>query len=297
MSSTPVVSVIIPTYNHANFLRDALQSLCAQTYTNWEAIVINNFSDDDTVEVVDSFADPRIFLENFSNNGIIAAARNRGIMLARGKYLAFLDSDDTWYPEKLERCIECFVNGVGLVCHGLHRFGDEEVDVFCGPEQSATFDALIYEGCSITTSATVVLKELVESVGCFSENPTIVTAEDYDLWIKLAQVNVKMHFIMQILGRYRVHSGNQSGSVLRHLNAILCVLENFFPIDSSRNFKIRMRIRWRYSIAYYGAGRMMQHNGQLAQSWPLLFRAITYSPFYLKSYIAILLGLFDAVRK
>jgi len=137
----------------------------------------------------------------------------------------------------------------------------------------------------------------VESVGCFSENPTIVTAEDYDLWIKLAQVNVKMHFIMHILGRYRVHSGNQSGSVLRHLNAILCVLENFFPVDSSRSFKIRMRIRRRYSIAYYGAGRMMQHNGQLAQSWPLLFCAITYSPFYLKSYIAILLGLFDAVKK
>ena len=122
MSHSPVVTVVIPTYNHAHFLRDALNSLRAQTYTDWEAVVVNNFSEDDTVEVVNSFADSRIRLENFRNNGVIAASRNRGIALARGSYLAFLDSDDTWYPEKLARCMECFDNGIGLVCHGLQQF-------------------------------------------------------------------------------------------------------------------------------------------------------------------------------
>ena len=71
MSNLPVVSVVIPTYNHADFLREALQSVCMQSYTNWEVIVVNNYSDDDTVAVVESFDDSRIRLENFHNNGII----------------------------------------------------------------------------------------------------------------------------------------------------------------------------------------------------------------------------------
>ncbi len=296
MSTPPVVTVIIPTYNQAHFLRDALQSLCAQTFTNWEAIVINNFSVDETVAVVDSFADSRIQLENFRNNGIIAASRNRGIALARGKYIAFLDSDDTWYPNKLAKCLEQFDDDIGLVCHGLRWFGDQEKDIFCGPKERATFDRLLNEGNCITTSATVVCKDMVEMVGCFSEDPTIVTSEDYHLWIKFARANIGMRFIKEILGQYRVHSESQSSSVLRHLNSVLCVVNEFFPEKKSRNFKIRMRLRRRFAIAYYSAGRAMQRNGQYTQSWRLLFRAIGHSPFFVKSYIAILLGFIGIIK-
>lgn len=292
MSHLPVITVVIPTYNHAHFLRDALRSLCAQTYTDWEAIVVNNFSEDDTVGVVESFSDPRIRLENFRNNGVIAASRNRGIALAQGRYVAFLDSDDTWHAEKLTRCMEYFDNGIGLVCHGLRWIGDQERDVFCGPEHCATFDALLYEGSCITPSATVVLKESLEAVGCFSENPAVVTSEDYHLWIKLAQTGIKMHFIKEVLGQYRVHSGNQSGSVLRHLNSVLCVVDEFFPTDDLRSFKMRIRVRRRCGIAYYGAGRAMQRNGQFAQSWFLLFRALAYWPFYPKTYLALVLNIY-----
>lgn len=211
--------------------------------------------------------------------------------------MAFLDSDDTWHPEKLARCMEYFDSGVGLVCHGLSWIGDEERDVFCGPEHRATFDALLYEGNCIIPSATVVVKDLVKSVGCFSEDQAIVTAEDYHLWIKLAQAGNKMGFIREILGQYRVHSGNQSGSVLRHLNAGLHVIDEFFPDDDTRSLKTRMRVRRRYCIAYYGAGRAMQRNGQFAQSWPLFFRAITYWPFFMKNYAAIILGLVGGARQ
>lgn len=297
MNHPPVVTVIIPTYNHAHFLSEALRSLCAQTYTNWEAIVVNNFSEDDTVAVVESFADSRIRLENFRNNGVIAASRNRGIALAHGQYLAFLDSDDTWYPEKLTRCMECFNNGIGLVCHGLRWIGDQERDMFCGPEQRATFDALLDEGNCITPSATVVLKDLVESVGCFSEDSSVVTSEDYHLWLKLAKAGTSMHFIKQVLGQYRVHSGNQSGSVLRHLNSVLRVVDEFFPAGNSREFRTRMRIRRRYGVAYYGAGRAMQRTNQFALAWPFLFRAIAYWPFFMKSYIAIAFGLVGVLRQ
>jgi len=297
MTHPPVVTVIIPTYNHAHFLKDALQSLCKQTYTDWEAIVINNYSEDDTVAVVESFSDPRIMLENFHNDGVIAASRNKGITLAKGDFLAFLDSDDSWYPEKLARCMEYFDNGIGLVCHGLHWIGDQERDIFSGPEKRATFDALLYKGYSLTPTAVVVVKDLVESVGCFSEKPAIVTAEDYHLWIKLAQMGIQMCFIREILGQYRVHSGNQSGSVLCHLAAVLSVVKEFFPSKNSRSLSTRMRIRRRYCIAYYGAGRAMQRNNKYTQSWLLLFSAIIYWPFYMKSYAAIMLGLIAVVRQ
>ncbi len=297
MSITPVVTVIIPTYNHAHFLQEALRSLCAQTYANWEAVVVNNFSADNTVEVVESFADTRIRLENFHNNGIIAASRNRGIALAQGRYLAFLDADDTWYPEKLARCMACFDNGIGLVGHGLQWIGDQERVVFCGPEKRSTFDALLYEGSCITPSATVVEKSLVESVGCFSEDPAIITAEDYHLWLKLAQVGLKTRFIKEILGEYRIHSGNQSSSVQRHLKAGLCVVDEFFPNEALRNFRMRMRVRRRYCIAFYGAGRAMQRNGQFIQFWPLFFRALMCWPFFGRLYVAMVLNAIGQIHK
>ena len=297
MSHSPVVSVIIPTYNHAHFLRDALASLRAQTYLDWEAVVVNNFSDDDTVAVVESFADSRMVLENFRNNGIISASRNRGIALARGRYVAFLDSDDTWYPEKLAKCMAHFDNGVGLVCHGLRWIGEQERDMFCGPEKRATFDALLNNGNCITPSATIVFKDLLESVGCFSEDPAIVTAEDYHLWIKIAQVSNKMYFIKEILGQYRIHSGNQSGSVMRQLNADLRVFNEFLPKENLHTLERDLRVRRRYCIAYYGAGRAMQRNGKFDQSWTLLFRGIAYWPFFMKSYIAIILGLVGTARQ
>jgi len=297
MSNFPAVSVVIPTYNHAHFLQKALTSLLAQTYTNWEAIVVNNFSDDDTVTVVEAFNDSRIVLENFRNNGNIAASRNRGIKLARGQYVAFLDSDDTWYPKKLAECIGCFDNSVGLVCHGLRRIGDQDRDMFCGPDHLATFDALLYEGNCITPSATVVVKEVLESVGCFSEDSALITAEDYHLWIKLARAGCRMRFIRETLGEYRVHSGNQSGSVLRHFSAELRVIDEFFPDDDSRDLKTRIRVRRRYCIAYYGAGRGMQRNGQFAQSWLLLLHAIAYWPGFMKNYAALILGILSSARQ
>ena len=99
----PTVCVIVPTYNHAPLLKKALESLIAQTFTDWEVVVINNFSGDDTIQIVESFNDSRIRITNFRNSGVIAASRNEGLRLAKGKYIAFLDSDDLWYPNKLQK--------------------------------------------------------------------------------------------------------------------------------------------------------------------------------------------------
>jgi len=295
-SSGPLVSVIIPTYNHAGFLREALQSVCAQTLSDWEVIVVNNYSEDDTVEVVESFADARIRLENFRNKGVIAASRNRGIFLARAKYLAFLDSDDIWYPEKLERCLTFFKGDVGLVAHGLRWIGEEERDVFCGPSKRATFDALLNGYNCITPSAMVVRKDHAVSVGCFPENPVFITAEDYHFSIKLARAGVNMCFMKEILGEYRVHEGNMSASFLRQMDAGLQVFMDLMPVAGVSPLKIWVRIRRRHCVAYYGVGRALQRRGSFAKSCPMLFRALLYYPFFIRTYAALLYGLLGSLR-
>ena len=292
MISKPLVSIIIPTYNHAKFLQEALQSVCNQTFTDWEALVINNYSEDETINVVKNFRDPRIHLVNYRNNGIIAASRNHGISMAKGEYLAFLDSDDMWMPEKLSICLNTLNKGCDLVCHGLLWFGNRsERNHYYGPANRSSFDKLLYEGNCIATSATIVRKELVQEVGGFSERSEVVTAEDYHLWLKLAQAGIEICFIEKVLGNYRFHNNN-TGSALRQANAERYVIEKFFPRQESRNLRETIKVRFRYGIINYGLGRSMQANSQFLVAWPFFLKSLILHPFYIKTYIAITLNIF-----
>ena len=292
MNLSPAVTVVIPTYNQAHYLKEALRSLLDQGYTDWEAIIVNNYSEDDTVAVVESFGDSRMVLENFRNNGVIAASRNRGIALARGRYVAFLDSDDTWYKDKLRHCIPYLDQGADLVSHALQCIGDRKGVMYCGPEKRATLDAMLDKGSCITPSATVVRKEILDSVGNFSEDPAIVTSEDYHLWLKLAGKGACMRFTRDILGEYRIHVGNQSGAVLRHLYSVLCVIDDFLPATATTGFLIWRRRRRRYGLAYYSAGRGMEKNKQYVDAMKLFLYSVTRRPFFIKTYIAVAMAAF-----
>ena len=150
----PFVSVVIPTYNHAKFLGRALQSVLDQTYPSWEALVIDNHSQDDTNEVVKSFDDPRIRLLKIHNHGVIAASRNLGMREANGEWIAFLDSDDFWYPKKLETIMtaidlndayDVFTNDELRV---NIKTGAKKVLRY-GPYQNDFYKALLVEGLSL----------------------------------------------------------------------------------------------------------------------------------------------------
>ena len=95
-------SIILPTYDRSNLIKTAIESVINQEYKNWELIIIDNYSKDNTEELVKNFSDKRIIFIKFKNNGIIAKSRNYGVKLAKGDYIAFLDSDDWWYPQKLK---------------------------------------------------------------------------------------------------------------------------------------------------------------------------------------------------
>jgi len=296
MNVSPVITIVIPTYNHADFLREALTSVLLQTYSDWEVIVLNNYSEDDTVEVVRSFGDPRIRLENFRNNGVIGASRNRGILLAKGRYIAFLDSDDTWYPDKLKNCLLYLEAGADLVGHALQYRGGREGVLYCGPERHATFDAMLDKGSCIVPSSTIVRKEVLESVGGFSEDPALVTSEDYHLWLRLAKAEIGMKFSREVLGEYRVHAGNQSSAVNKHLSSVLSVIGEFLPATLPRGTLGWLRLRRRVALAYYSAGRGMQKNEQYQEALKMYVFSVVRRTNYIKTYIALGMTLLELAK-
>lgn len=291
--ASPAVSVVIPTYNHAQFLRTAIQSVLDQTFTDWEAVIVNNYSEDETVEIVASYADPRIRLVDFHNHGIIAAARNHGIHLARGEFVAFLDSDDKWYPEKLERCLHKFGEKIDVVYHGevWVKNGGVPRKVFYGPLARTSYDSLLHDGNCLSTSAIMVRKSSLDKVGGFNEDPQMVTAEDYELWLRLAQAGCRFGVVDEILGEYRIHEGNQSKAVMRNLHAELAVLQKHFAGLPDEGFTSRLRKRRRFALAYYGAARGMQAGGRHMDALLWLFRSWIGYPFILRAYAAALISL------
>ena len=295
----PAVSVVVPTYNHAQFLGPALQSIRAQTLVDWEVIVVNNFSDDHTVEVVAALGDPRIRLVNFRNHGVIAASRNEGIRLAGGELIAFLDSDDLWHPQKLARCVEAIGGGLDLVCHGENwtREGAPPRKMLYGPAARASYTRLLFNGNCISTSAVVVRKQSLMRVTGFREAPQFITAEDYELWLRLARDAARIGFVDEILGEYRMHAGNATKALRRHFEAELAVINDHFATLSPAGPVAGLRVRRRRALACYGAGRGFQAAGNHSEAWRWFARALHESPFILRLYAAAVLNGAAALRR
>ena len=122
-------SIVIPTYNHGHLLPRCIESIIGQTYEDWELIIVNNASTDNTIEVIEGYQNSKIRYINFNNDEGIAASRNVGIRAAKGDYICFLDSDDWWKENKLEACNR-YINDYDLIYHDLdivnaHRSKDK----------------------------------------------------------------------------------------------------------------------------------------------------------------------------
>jgi len=292
----PTVSIVIPTYNQAGFLGHALRSVLAQTYIDWEAIVVDNFSADSTVPTVLGIRDPRIRLEQFSNHGIIAASRNLGVARATGVYVAFLDSDDLWEPEKLAVCVGQLERGYDLVWHGYRYVVHGSPKRVIPPiARKDLFDHLLYDGNSVGMSTVVARRTCLVEAGGFCEDPDIVTAEDYELWLRLTRSGIRGTAIRSVLSEYRLHPGNRSGVVRDQIAATTRVLERFLP-PARHSVRERLRIRRRYALLTYYAGRNLQHAGKYDQAWPFLLRAVLLWPALIKPYAAVAINLVGSVR-
>lgn len=284
MRASPLVDVIVPTFNQADFLKTAIESVVRQTHSNWKMTVINNFSSDSTREVVDSFADSRIKIIDFANDGVIAASRNLGIRAAVGDFIAFLDSDDWWYEEKLARCVQSLTTTGDIVCHAeVWQSERSERVVRYGPANRATYHELLLRGNRLSTSAIVGHTEVFRRMGGFAESSRYVTAEDYDLWLRMARVNTRFMFLEDVLGVYRIHSTSASAAVERHLSAELAVVEDHMDVVGSST----LQRRHRRARAYYSAGRIAQRNLQQLVALRKFLRTIGFSPVFWRVYPAL----------
>ncbi len=215
VSAAPRVSVIMPIYNVASYIAETLDSVLAQTYKNYEIIVVNDGSTD-TPELESALApylDFIVYAEQ--ENAGCAAARNTAIKLARGELLAFLDGDDIWFPAFLESQTEFLdKNDLEMVYCDALLFGDPffENRTFSqdAPSNGAvTPVSLITTECNIINSGAVIRKYLIDKFGAYDS--AVKRAQDFDLWFRLAKNGVRIGFQPEVLLKYRVRPDNLSG--------------------------------------------------------------------------------------
>lgn len=237
----PVFSVVIPAYNAGSFIARTLECLNAQKFSDFEAVIINDGSTDNTeavvAEYIAAYPNLRLRLINQQNRGI-AGARNRGILEAKGRYVAFLDHDDIWYPEKLIRCYTVLNThpDITVVCHNeVLREASGKIARYLnyGPYVEDMFRKLLYQGSCLSTSATAIRRDVFSQVGLFRENPEFSTVEDYDLWLRISKKH-KIHFIPEILGEYVINNKNASLNFEKHYNNQLCVLKTNFREENEK---------------------------------------------------------------
>lgn len=205
-SAQPLVSVVIPSNNHAHLIGRALTSVLVQEWPNLEVIVVDNHSSDNTDEVVSSFADARIQMLKVHNGGVIAISRNVGIRAAQGEWVAFLDSDDWWSPNKLVRCASHF-DEADLIYHRLRivtserrRFWARHISSW--QVKKPVLKHMLVRGNPIATSSVLVRRSLLDQVGGFDERKEIVAAEDFDMWLRIAALTDRFCFVRANLGYY-----------------------------------------------------------------------------------------------
>jgi len=205
------VSVIVPTYNREHLLKETIESILNQTFKDFELIIVDNYSSDNTEDVVKSYNNHRIRYFKNQNNGIIAINRNFGIEKSRGEYIGLCDDDDIWMPDKLEKQLSEFEKDekIGLVCTNGMNF-NENGDFGLVHKNSLNDDDFKFESIviknPIISSSILIKKSVINDVGMMDEEPEFFGAEDNCLWIKTAK-KYKVKYIDLPLIKYRTHSG------------------------------------------------------------------------------------------
>jgi glycosyltransferase involved in cell wall biosynthesis len=258
----PQVSVVVPTYNRGGFIRETIESVLMQTYADFEVIVVDDGSTDGTAEIISTIVDDRIHYHWQENSGLPARARNVALSAARGRYVAFLDSDDLWLPEKLESQIRCFAAhpDAGLVYCDAMYFGQTAShgrSLIRGMLEGNIFDGLLVRN-RIPALTAVVRRECLDSVGQFSEEPALRSAEDYHLWLRIAR-RFPVYAVRAVLGRYRVHDRNLTAEVGPYRAAVRAVEE------VGREFELPRRVVRRAAAAHYAELAWSRYK---AADWP-----------------------------
>jgi len=291
--NNPFFTVVIPTYNQAQLLKTCLNSVFKQTFNNYEIIVIDNYSNDNTSDIVRK-NNKKIVYKKINNNGVIAKSRNLGIKLSKGKWIAFLDSDDYWDKNKLKKIYQLISkNSFKVICHSVwttNKLHKKNKVLTCGPYKKNFYQLLLKHGNRLNTSATIIEKNfLYKNKILFNEKKSFITAEDYDFFLNIARKEVNFHFTNDPLGYNYFHDKSASSNLFRHFKAIESVIKHH--VFNVQNFSKNKKLLWqdiKYFIDLKKSIVNVKKVNKIKQSKELLSFLVN-RPFSTITYINILL--------
>lgn len=292
-------SVIIPAYNSAEFISDALESVRNQTYPFFEIFVVDDGSTDNTADVVNVFFSTHKDVKGYlirQKNKKAAAARNAGINASTGEWIAFLDADDIWHKSKLAKVAEIIKNNphIDLICHDeiITREGRVVKKNHYGPYNN--YLDILFKSCCLSTSAVCVKREKVLDVRGFCENEEYFGTEDFDIWVRLAKI-CKFYYLHEILGECRETEGSITKDIERHsMNFYNVVHDHYNALPDNLQKKFNHEFKKRCADIFCGAGNRFLKEGNIMAARKWYMKGIAEDSFFLKGwigYICALLGL------
>jgi len=248
----PKVSVIIPTYNRSNYLYSAIKSVLNQTFEDFEIIVVDDASTDNTRKVVDKFEDERIYYLRHNKNRGGSASRNTGIKHSRGKFIAFLDDDDLWVQNKLEKQLDSVNKNleIGAVYTGAWTINDggKITSVKIPSLRGNIFPDILKKNYVGSCSMVLVRKECFDKIGLFDEN--LPAGQDWDMWIRLAK-HYRFDCVRECLVLYRVHEKRISTNPYAKMQAAKLICKKFSKeLNTSVNHR-RILGYWHYRFGMH----------------------------------------------
>lgn len=215
-SCEPLVSIIMPTYNCEKYISESIESVISQTYNNWELLIVDDNSNDNTSKIVESFADKddRIKYKRIDFNQGPATTRNIAIKMSSGDFTAFLDSDDIWMPDKLDKQISFMLsNGYNFSCTAYERVNDSFLNTgsIIYPYKKADYNRVLYRGDPIGNSTAIYNNSVL---GKFTV-PEIKKRNDFALWLKILKKEPYVYGMQDCLARYRVRTDSISHNKMK----------------------------------------------------------------------------------
>ena len=281
----PFFSVIIPTFNCADKLQKSVTSVICQTFKDFELLIMDDGSTDDTPQLIKSFDDPRIIYEWSINSGGPATPRNLGIDKAQGKWICFLDADDIWYPGKLNSVYRAILKHpeIDVFCHSEKIFLPHRTNPYVqayGPYRPDFYRILLVEGNRLSTSATAIRRIfLLRHCLRFNQSPNYVIVEDYDLWLRIALHGGNFFFINTVLGEYIVEGENISQNTIRiKNNQEILLRDHVFRIQ---NFERNKKKLWAQFMArkHLRTAKELLKARRYLRALSTFFHAVYKSPY------------------
>jgi len=287
------ISIIIPVHNSPSLLKEALDSVYSQTVGLFEAIIIDDGSENDVQPIVEGYDDRSEVLTHEENQGA-AAARNTGIEHAEGKYIAFLDADDTWKPTKLEKQRDVFESGdedLGLVYTGLVQYELDGSEWERHPESRGDIYLEEMERDRVHPTSTVMIRqEVVEEVGGF--DTSLSSRQDYDLWLRITK-HYTVDYVDEVLVDKREQPDSISKDFESRIEGDIAVFEKVRHRASDLDFSTRSRI---YSYHHHVIGRDYESNGDRWKAVKHLVIAILRYPIRPISWVMFVIAVLGIDR-